>query len=154
MYNTRAGESLQRDEEPCQLRAGSSGEKSSAAASEISGVCLSCSNTRKRESNDGPGSGIPTKNRPAHNTWTGYTQLLEEGCDGALFVGMHAMAGTPDGVLCHTVSSEAWHNLWFNDTLVGETGINAALCGTWGAAMRGTELARIGASTTPSATRF
>jgi len=54
------------------------------------------------------------------------------GPDGALFVGMHAMAGTPDGVLCHTVSSEAWYNLWFNETLVGETGINAALCGTWG----------------------
>src|SRR5687767_1186280 len=35
----------------------------------------------------------------AHNPWTAYTQLLEEGCDAALFVGMHAMAGTPDGVL-------------------------------------------------------
>ena len=35
----------------------------------------------------------------AHHSWTGYTQLLEQGCDAALFVGMHAMAGTPDGVL-------------------------------------------------------
>src|SRR5947207_12070372 len=26
--------------------------------------------------------------------WTGYTALLESGCDAALFVGMHAMAGT------------------------------------------------------------
>ncbi len=68
----------------------------------------------------------------AHHTWTGYTELLEQGCDGALFIGMHARAGTADGVLCHTVSSEAWHNLWFNDVLVGETGINAALCGHWG----------------------
>ena len=25
--------------------------------------------------------------------WTGYTGFLEEGCDAALFVGMHAMAG-------------------------------------------------------------
>lgn len=63
--------------------------------------------------------------------WTGYTGALEQGCEAALFVGMHAMAGTPLGVLSHTVSSEAWHNLWFNDVLVGETGINAALCGTW-----------------------
>jgi D-amino peptidase len=63
--------------------------------------------------------------------WTQYTTFLEEGCDAALLVGMHAMAGTPDGVLSHTVSSQAWHNLWFNDTLVGETGINAALCGQW-----------------------
>jgi D-amino peptidase len=47
-------------------------------------------------------------------------------------VGMHAMAGTPDGVLSHTVSGQAWQNLRFNGTLVGETGINAALCGHWG----------------------
>src|SRR5438445_36899 len=64
--------------------------------------------------------------------WTGYTAFLESGCDAALFVGMHAMAGTADGVLNHTVSGRDWQNLWFNDTLVGETGINAALCGTWG----------------------
>jgi len=37
------------------------------------------------------------------------------------------MAGTPDGVLCHTVSSEAWYNAWINDTLVGESGILAAV---------------------------
>ena len=36
--------------------------------------------------------------------WTGYTAFLEQGCDAALFVGMHAMAGTRDGVLNHTVS--------------------------------------------------
>jgi D-amino peptidase len=64
--------------------------------------------------------------------WTEYTGFLEEGCDAALFVGMHAMAGTADGVLNHTVSGQAWQNLWFNGTRVGETGINAALCGTWG----------------------
>src|SRR6266487_3871652 len=64
--------------------------------------------------------------------WTEYTAFLESGCDAALFVGMHAMAGTPDGVLSHTVSSQAWQRLTFNGTLVGETGINAALCGRWG----------------------
>ena len=63
--------------------------------------------------------------------WTGYTASLEGGCDAALFVGMHAMAGTGDGVLAHTVSGRDWQNLWFNGTRVGETGINAALCGTW-----------------------
>jgi D-amino peptidase len=66
------------------------------------------------------------------NEWTEYTGFLEEGCDAALFVGMHAMAGTPDGVMNHTVSGQVWQNLWFNGRLVGETGINAALCGTWG----------------------
>ncbi|MGH7922470.1 MAG: M55 family metallopeptidase, partial [Candidatus Dormibacteraceae bacterium] len=64
--------------------------------------------------------------------WTEYTSALEAGCDAALFVGMHARAGTRDGVLNHTVSGEAWQNLWFNGVLVGETGINAALCGHWG----------------------
>jgi D-amino peptidase len=64
--------------------------------------------------------------------WTEYTEFLEQGCDAALFVGMHAMAGTPDGVMSHTVSSQAWQSLRFNGTLVGETGINAALCGHWG----------------------
>jgi D-amino peptidase len=63
--------------------------------------------------------------------WTEYTAFLEAGCDAALFVGMHAKAGTADGVLSHTVSSEAWQSLKFNGTPVGETGINAALCGHW-----------------------
>jgi D-amino peptidase len=64
--------------------------------------------------------------------WTGYTEFLEQGCDAALFVGMHAMAGTQDGNMNHTVSGRDYQRLWFNGTEVGETGINAALCGTWG----------------------
>jgi len=66
------------------------------------------------------------------NEWTEYTELLEQGCDAALFVAMHAKAGTPDGVMSHTVSGQAWRNLEFNGVSVGETGINAALCGHWG----------------------
>ncbi len=65
----------------------------------------------------------------AHHPWSRYTELLESGCDACLLIGMHARAGTPDGVLCHTISTTKWRNLWFNDDLVGETGINAALCG-------------------------
>jgi D-amino peptidase len=64
--------------------------------------------------------------------WTEYTELLEEGCDAALLVGMHARAGTLDGGLNHTVSGTDWRELRFNGTAVGELGINAALCGTWG----------------------
>ena len=56
--------------------------------------------------------------------WTGYTASgagLRRRPDGR-----HARAGRhADGVLCHTVSGQAWRNLWFNDELVGETGINA-----------------------------
>lgn len=66
------------------------------------------------------------------NEWTEYTGLLEEGCDAALFVGQHARAGSERGVMSHTVSSTEWRDLRFNGALVGEVGINAALCGTWG----------------------
>jgi len=45
---------------------------------------------------------------------------------------MHAMAGARDGVLAHTVSGSSWWRLRFNGVEVGETGINAALCGQWG----------------------
>lgn len=68
----------------------------------------------------------------AHHPWSRYTELLEQGCDAVLLVGMHARAGTPDGVLCHTISTVTWRNLWFNDDLVGEVGVNAALCGHYG----------------------
>jgi D-amino peptidase len=64
--------------------------------------------------------------------WTEYTDFLERGCDAALFIAMHARAGAPDGVLNHTVSGTEWRDLRFNGTLVGEVGINAALCGHWG----------------------
>jgi D-amino peptidase len=63
--------------------------------------------------------------------WTEYTEFLEQGCDMALFIAMHARAGTEKGVLSHTVSGTSWHKLRFNGTEVGETAINAALCGTW-----------------------
>jgi D-amino peptidase len=65
------------------------------------------------------------------NEWTEYTAFLEEGCDAALFVAMHAKAGTPLGVLSHTISGKDYRDLRFNGISVGETGINAALCGTW-----------------------
>jgi D-amino peptidase len=68
----------------------------------------------------------------AHHPWAAYTEFLEQGCDACLLIGMHARNGTPDGVLCHTISTVKWRNLWFNSDLVGETGINAALCGHYG----------------------
>lgn len=64
-------------------------------------------------------------------TWARYIEPLKAGCDAALFVGAHAMAGTPDGILSHTVSSQTWYNARINDTLVGESGIVAAICGTY-----------------------
>lgn len=61
--------------------------------------------------------------------WARYVKPLQDGCDAALFVGAHAMAGTYDGILNHTVSSQAWYNAHINGTLVGESGIIAAICG-------------------------
>lgn len=68
----------------------------------------------------------------SHHPWSRYTETLERGCDACVLVGMHAKAGTPDGVLCHTISTTGWADLAFNGTSVGEFGINAALCGHFG----------------------
>jgi D-amino peptidase len=65
--------------------------------------------------------------------WARYVGPMERGeCDCVVFVGAHAMAGVSDGVLCHTVSSEAWYNAAINGTLVGESGIVAAVAGSFG----------------------
>lgn len=56
-------------------------------------------------------------------------QGVDTGVTAAFFVGYHARAGTRNAILDHTYSSQCVLNLWLNDLLVGETGINAALCG-------------------------
>jgi D-amino peptidase len=63
--------------------------------------------------------------------WARHIEPLEQGCDAILFVGAHAMAGTPGGVLSHTVSSESWYVATINGTAVGESGIVAAIAGCW-----------------------
>ncbi len=80
---------------------------------------------------------IPDKIHPdcewvAHHGWGRYEDMWKDGCDACLLIGMHARNGTPAGVLCHTISSAQYRNLWFNDDLVGETGVNAALNGCYG----------------------
>jgi D-amino peptidase len=67
------------------------------------------------------------------HTWARYIEPLQRGVDAVLFVGAHARAGTPGGVLSHTVSSEAWYEATINGVPVGESGILAAICGTWNA---------------------
>lgn len=70
--------------------------------------------------------------------WARYVEPMQTGeCDCVLFVGAHAMAGEPDGVLCHTVSSESWYDARIIDgggreTPVGESGIVAAIAGSFG----------------------
>ena len=64
--------------------------------------------------------------------WSEYTEFLEQGCDAALLVAMHAKAGSERGVMSHTISGHDYRDLRFNGVSVGETGLHAALCGTWG----------------------
>lgn len=52
---------------------------------------------------------------------------------GVIFVGYHARAGTQNAILDHTWSSMAIYNVWLNGVVVGEVGLNAAVCGHFGA---------------------
>jgi D-amino peptidase len=58
-------------------------------------------------------------------------QGVSRECDAAIFVGYHAKMGDI-GVLSHTISGGSVANVWINDVLVGETGINAGLAGHFG----------------------
>jgi D-amino peptidase len=63
--------------------------------------------------------------------WGCYVEPLMSGCDAVLLPGAHAMAGTPDGVLCHTMSSAQWVDVWINGLKVGESGLIAAIAGSF-----------------------
>ena len=59
-------------------------------------------------------------------------QGVDAGVDGVIYVGYHARAGSQNGVLAHTWSASRIANLWLNDVLVGEYGLNGALAGHFG----------------------
>ena len=54
--------------------------------------------------------------------------------DALILLGYHAMAGTPEAVLEHTMSSAAWQNFWLNGRRCGEIAIDAAIAGENGVA--------------------
>jgi D-amino peptidase len=56
-------------------------------------------------------------------------QGVDQAVDLAFFIGYHAMAGTQYAILDHTWSSTSIANVRLNGMAVGETGLNAALCG-------------------------
>jgi D-amino peptidase len=62
-------------------------------------------------------------------------QGISEDIDGVIFVGYHAHVGTQNAILDHTWSSRRVANLWINQTLVGEIGLNAAVCGHFNASV-------------------
>ena len=59
-------------------------------------------------------------------------QGIDETVDGVFFVGYHARMGTPNAILDHTWSSKTVSNVWLNDVLTGEFGLNGAVAGHFG----------------------
>jgi len=53
-------------------------------------------------------------------------------CSGLILLGYHAMAGTTEAILEHTMSSRGWQNFWMNGEKTGEVGIDAAIAGDHG----------------------
>ncbi len=58
---------------------------------------------------------------------------IDQGVDAVILIGYHARMGTANAILDHTWSSSRVQNLWLNGRLSGEIGLNAALCGHFGA---------------------
>jgi D-amino peptidase len=61
--------------------------------------------------------------------WTG---MLDESFDATMIVGQHAMAGTLNGFLDHTMSSASWWEYSINGRPHGELGMWAAIAGHYG----------------------
>lgn len=60
-------------------------------------------------------------------------QGIEKGdISGVMFIGYHARSGSQNAVLAHTWSASRIANVWLNEVLVGEYGLNAALAGHFG----------------------
>jgi D-amino peptidase len=54
---------------------------------------------------------------------------VDQGVEGVLFVGYHGRIGSRNAILDHTWSDERVANLWINNRLFGESGLNGAVCG-------------------------
>lgn len=57
---------------------------------------------------------------------------VDTGVDGVFFIGYHARAGSQNAILDHTWSDVRVANVWLNNVLVGEYGLNAAVAGYYG----------------------
>jgi D-amino peptidase len=69
-------------------------------------------------------TGLP---RPDDNRWS-----MDKSYSGFVMFGFHAMNGTPDGVLCHTQSSESENRYWYNGVESGELAQSASVAGYYG----------------------
>jgi len=59
-------------------------------------------------------------------------QGIDDSFDLAMFVGYHARAGTAAAIMDHTIFGKMVVDVWINEALVGETGINAGIAGYFG----------------------
>ncbi len=59
----------------------------------------------------------------------GMMEGINEGVDCVFFIGYHARNGAKDGILGHTWSNTKVSNVWLNDRLTGEIGLNASIAG-------------------------
>jgi D-amino peptidase len=64
--------------------------------------------------------------RPLPQPW------LDDSYDAMFLYGHHTMNRVETGVLAHSWSSKAISNVWLNDELIGEIGLNAAIAGHFG----------------------
>jgi D-amino peptidase len=55
-----------------------------------------------------------------------------EDSSAIIFLGYHAMAGTPEALLEHTYSSASVQNMWVNGKLAGEFAIDSAIAAEYG----------------------
>lgn len=60
-------------------------------------------------------------------------QGIDQGIDAVFFIGYHARMGTQHAILDHTWSSQRVQNVWLNGRVTGEIGLNASMCGAFGA---------------------
>jgi len=88
---------------------------------------------------DGHGSGalVPHLMEPGARYITGKPRPgpltgLDGSFAGMVQLGVHAMNGTPDGVLCHTQSSRTENRYWYNGVESGELAQCAAIAGGYG----------------------
>lgn len=94
-------------------------------------VCEGHANMRNLHIEDFP-KGVHLVKGPASGKQLCQTEGISKDFSCALFIGYHAMAGTRKGILSHTWVGSLVHAVHLNGTLVGETGINAAVCGHYG----------------------
>jgi len=57
---------------------------------------------------------------------------LDASFDLLLHIGAHSMAGTHHGLMSHTISMDAIHNVWINGRKMGEIGLVATYAGYFG----------------------